>query len=245
VKDFLKNLFNNQYVNIVMIWLTSIIIDTNTGNRYLTYILLTIAFLALLRALLKDLLGIETPYVKYLLKFLKFNRILEQVDDTEKFYHEMEKNYHQVKHLVNKKKGGIINLMKKLMKWLYANKVTLSGFLAAILILVELVFEISAKLNVSDEWYYTVIAILFILIEWAVFGRGAETIQKFMDIKEEKAKMKEIAKHEKALEKANKMRELLGLPPLEETKTEKPTVNASTIKPITKEELEEKYGKHI
>lgn len=246
MKQWFKNLFNNQYFEVVSIFLTSLVIDTATGNRYITYTLLVISILALLRALLKDLFGIETPYVKYLLKLFKFNRVLEQVDDTDKFYEDMEKNYYQAKDLIQKNKGGFINFMKKFLKLIYANKKTITGFLAAILITVELAFEISTKLKISQEWYLTAIAILFILIELAIFGRGPETIEKFFNIKAEKDKVKAIAKREKALEKANKMRELLGLPPLrknEKNEYEQPPLTNNQVRPLTKEELEKRNGR--
>lgn len=242
MKQWIKGLFNNQYFEFVSIFLTSLIIDTATGNRIITYILLAIAGLALFRAILKDLFGIETPYIKYLLRFLKFNRLLEKIDNQEKLYNDMEKNYHQVKNLIEKNKGGFINSMKKLLKGIYANKITISGFLAGLLIIIEMVFDISTKLNIGEEWYYTAIAVLFILVEWAVFGRGPETINKFFNLKSEKEKIKAIAKREKDFEKANKMRELLGLPPLEEKK-EQPAAPQTQVRQLTKEELEAKYGR--
>lgn len=238
MKQWLKNLFNNQYFEVVSIFLTSLLIDTATGNRYITYILLVISILALLRALLKDLFGIQTPYLKPLFKVLKFNRVLEQVSNTEQFYKEIEKNYLGTKKFINENKGGFINIMKKFLKWLYANKVTITGFLSVVLIIVELVFEISTKLKIDAEWYYTVIAVLFIFVEWAVLGRGPETIEKFFNIKAEKDKIKEIAKEQKALEKANKLRKKLGLPPLSSENKEQPPLNSSNIKQLSKEELE-------
>jgi hypothetical protein len=208
LKDGFKSLLTNQYFSVFTLWFTSILIDTNTGNKYIANVLLIITFLALLRAVLKDFLGIETPYLKPLFKFLKFNRVLEKVDDTEQFYQDMEKNYYQVKELIVEinRKGKMRMFFKKIGQWIYANKITLSGFLATILLGVEIVFNISTKLNWDQEWYYTAIAALFILAEFAVFGRGAETIQKFANIKDEKAKTKELQeqrrKEEKVLQEA-------------------------------------------
>ena len=240
MKNLFKNIVNNPYFEVVSIFLTSLVIDTATGNRIITYILLAIAGLALFRAILKDVFGIETPYIKYLLKFLKFNRLLEKMDNQEKLYQDMEKNYHQVKDLIEKNKGGFINFMKKLLKGIYANKITISGFLAGLLIIIEMIFDISTKLNIGEEWYYTAIAVLFILVEWAVFGRGPETINKFFALKSEKDKIKANKEIQKRIEEAKKFKELLDF--ANQTPPQPPT-SQTQVRQLTKEELEAKYGR--
>ncbi|QVK17083.1 hypothetical protein KHQ81_09300 [Mycoplasmatota bacterium] len=81
--------------------------------------------------------------------------------------------------------------MIKLFKWLYANKITLTGFLALIFYVLDEIFDFSGSMDISQEAYYGIASLIFIIVGFAIKGRGIESIDHFKEAIEMQKKLKE------------------------------------------------------
>ncbi len=90
--------------------------------------------------------------------------------------------------------------MMKTLKWIYSNKVTLTGFLALLLYILDEIFNFSGKLHISQEVYYGIATLFFIIVGYAIKGRGFETIEDYKAAVEKILKLKEAKKLEDKVE---------------------------------------------
>lgn len=81
--------------------------------------------------------------------------------------------------------------MKKLLKWVYFNKVVLSSYLALILYFIESIFNISERLCIPKQWYYTASALVFVLVSIAIKGKGTKGFKFIEQIIEEQKRLKD------------------------------------------------------
>ncbi|HEY8364640.1 MAG TPA: hypothetical protein VIK84_03630 [Haloplasmataceae bacterium] len=95
--------------------------------------------------------------------------------------------------------------MKKFFQWIYSNKVTLTGFLALILYILDQIFKFSKNLNLSDEVYYGIASIIVFLIGYAIKGRGFESIEEYKLAVEKHKKWKEAMTLQEKVEVLNQI----------------------------------------
>lgn len=189
----------------VSLFATKVLVDTASANQWVSNLFLLLMILTLIEYLLKKLFGITTPYMHYLVKWIKFNKVLAAADNPFSLY----QNFEELDKSINKK--GLVETMKTIIKWLNANKITLTGMLASVLFMAELVFEVSTKFNLDQEWYYTLTAVVLIIINIAVSGRGFESIEQFAKVKEIAAKIKQDKQVQKKLKQAAELKQLMDL----------------------------------
>lgn len=79
----------------------------------------------------------------------------------------------------------------KVLKWIYANKISLTGVLALLLYILDEIFNIQNSLNISQEAYYGLITLFFIIIGYAIKGRGFENVQAYKEAITKKKLLKE------------------------------------------------------
>lgn len=84
--------------------------------------------------------------------------------------------------------------MKKVVAWIHANKVTITGFLALLLYVLDQIFKFTKNFQITQEIYYGVAALIVFLIGYAIQGRGFESIEEFKKITKNHKKLKESKK---------------------------------------------------
>ncbi len=90
--------------------------------------------------------------------------------------------------------------MLRFFKWIYANKVTLTAFLALLLFVFDEIFKFSKDLDLSQEAYYTIASVIILFIGYAIKGRGLETIEEYQQAVEKIKKLREEKKLQKKLD---------------------------------------------
>jgi len=81
--------------------------------------------------------------------------------------------------------------MFKFFKWLYANKVTLTGLFALVFYVLDEIFDFTGDMKISQEAYYAIASIVFIIVGYAIKGRGFESIEQYKEVIEKQRKLKE------------------------------------------------------
>ncbi len=79
----------------------------------------------------------------------------------------------------------------KFFKWIYANKVTITGFFALILYVLDEIFNFTRSINISQEAYYGIVSIVILVVGYAIKGRGFESFEQFKEVVEKQKKLKE------------------------------------------------------
>ncbi|MDF2698571.1 MAG: hypothetical protein K0Q49_127 [Haloplasmataceae bacterium] len=80
--------------------------------------------------------------------------------------------------------------MKKLIQWLKANKVTLSGLITLLVFFLDEVFNCIGFNQMPDGLYYFIITALYVFVGYSIKGRGMETIKQYEEIMKSKANLK-------------------------------------------------------
>ncbi|ERJ12692.1 hypothetical protein [Haloplasma contractile] len=65
----------------------------------------------------------------------------------------------------------MLNKIKCILKNIYRKKVKYSGLMAAFLYLIDEIFNISEKCNLSPGWHFAVVTVLFLLIGYAIHAK--------------------------------------------------------------------------
>lgn len=232
ILKWLNNVPSIPLISSVLSYFSWRLLETNQANKILANIMLIFAIFALGFYLLEKILGIHTPLIKVGKPFKPF-RQTSTLENPDSIKQSIEMTVEEGKKLYKNTKGIGERLMK-LLKLVYANKFTLLGYLAACLYFMSDVFNLADRWNLSSEWYFTAIAIVYILVSVAIFGRGIESIERFEEIVNKAKALRENAKIQKKIEEARKLKEFLNLA----DNTPTPT---SEQRALTKEEIQEMF----
>jgi len=256
IKNLTAEILGNSLVQSMLSYCGFRLLESHQANKYLANVMLWFAVAALFAWILEKGFGIKPPFFnlgKTVGKIFKPVRQTTKFDNLDGIQKTFDLTLDESKKLLDyfRKKKGLINFMKKFFKWLYVNKVTLTGFFLFVLFGLDKVFKWSDKWALADEWYYSILAVIFLIVGYAIKGRGleglgwVEKIWKLIDdFKAEKAKVKADEKKIKDFIKTNKFRAKAGLEPLTapEHKPDNPPEytggeTGAGVRPLTKEEL--------